>query len=798
MISYDGNKKTNTPNQSYLRSSSMLALKVSLLILSLFTAVIGNAQPLGSWSDHLPWHKTIAVGRTSEAVYCATPFALFSYYPSDGSMERLTRINALSDIGVSTLTADYVSNTVVVGYENGNLDLLTSTGVVNIPFIKTTTSVAGSKRINRVHLVGNTAWLACGFGIVAVDLSRMEIKETYMIGAGSTSVDVSDVLTANDTIWAATGSGVYMARLSDPFITDPSAWSKMTSLPDSIENGAYNNLLWANGMLHLNHDHSGYNRDVFLQRTATGWQQLPDQIGRDVRFAHATGSTLLLTHNGFMASYNPTGNQINNFYAYLTGSPEPNAAIFDPYDPLIKWIADDRQGLVRLQESFYTEVFYPTGPVSSGGFCLDAADGMVASVPGSGWLPTFVQPSTSWYDGTEWRSLNADNNNVLDTAGYFDLVSVAINPADATEMYVGSLSPEGMFRVKDGVITNRYSMNNSTLQERVDLPGAVYVSSMAFDDDGNLWIVNPFTQNPLHVLTPEGDWHSYYLGSAVAGKLVTDVVIDENGYKWVLIPSAGVVVFSENGTLANTADDAYRLLTTQNGNGGLPDATTESIAVDKDGEIWVGTHAGVGVFFSSSSLFDGASVDAQEILLEQDGNLQVLLETETVTAIAIDDGNRKWLGTANGGVFLMSADGTEQMQTFNAQNSPLFSDVITDIVWEGKTGNVFIATENGVISYKSDATKADAFFNNVYVYPNPVKPEYAGNVAIKGLAANSSVKITDVAGNAVYATQSNGGLAVWDLSRFGQERVTSGVYLVFATDENGKEGEVSKIVVISP
>jgi len=186
-------------------------------------------------------------------------------------------------------------------------------------------------------------------------------------------------------------------------------------------------------------------------------------------------------------------------------------------------------------------------------------------------------------------------------------------------------------------------------------------------------------------------------------------------------------------------------------------------------------------------------------LVEQDGHFQYLLETEVVTAIAVDGANRKWIGTQKAGVFLMSEDGTEQILHFDENSSPLLSNNITSIAINHETGEVFFGTDKGIISYKSTATKGSDKFKkeDVYAYPNPVREDYEGIIAIKGLVTNAVVKITDISGTLIYETIAEGGQAIWNGKNFNGEKAHTGVYLVFASNEDGSETIVTKILVIN-
>ena len=256
----------------------------------------------------------------------------------------------------------------------------------------------------------------------------------------------------------------------------------------------------------------------------------------------------------------------------------------------------------------------------------------------------------------------------------------------------------------------------------------------------------------------------------------------------------GLLVYKGAGTPSVSNS---KKLTTSSGNGGLPSNAVFCLSKDLDGEIWVGTDKGIAVFYSPENVFTGSNFDAQQILIEQDGNVQILLETESVLAIAIDDANRKWIATAQSGVFLMSADGTTQLEHFDESNSPLFSNNVKSIAINHKTGEVYFGTSKGIISYRGTSTESFEDFTDVYAFPNPVKPDYEGPIAIKGLMNNTTLKITDISGTLVYETKSEGGQALWYGKNFKDERVSSGVYMVFCTSEDGAKKMVTKILLIN-
>ena len=256
------------------------------------------------------------------------------------------------------------------------------------------------------------------------------------------------------------------------------------------------------------------------------------------------------------------------------------------------------------------------------------------------------------------------------------------------------------------------------------------------------------------------------------------------------------MVLDPGESLSSANDDNYRLLSQEEGDGALPSNEVLCVEEDLDGEIWIGTERGIGVFYVPQSIFESDNFDAQEILITQDGNVQILLETEVVTCIDIDGANRKWVGTRSSGAYLFSEDGLQQLAHFTEENSPLLSNNVQDIALNQRNGEVFFATQNGISSFLGSATNFDQDINQVKVYPNPVEPGYEGLITIDGLAFETDVRITDAAGNAVYSGTSFGGRAVWDGNNFNGEKVATGVYFVFCSTADGSARNMGKVAIV--
>jgi hypothetical protein len=376
-----------------------------------------------------------------------------------------------------------------------------------------------------------------------------------------------------------------------------------------------------------------------------------------------------------------------------------------------------------------------------------------------------------------------------------DLLCIAVDPNDPTRYFAGSWGA-GLVEMQDGIVTGTYNDQNSSLEYSVYNPSWMGVGGVAFDEQGNLWVTNSSAANLLSVKKTDGTWRSFSLSPVASAIDLGGITIDKSGQKWMLVRDHGLIVFSDMGTIDNTADDKVRRLSGATGNGSLPGATIMSLAVDQNGELWIGTNEGVAVIRNPENVFTGGNFDAYRPIIDQDGYGAYLLDSEAVTAIAVDGANRKWFGTDRAGVFLMSPDGLEKIYHFTEDNSPLLSNSITSITIDGN-GEVFFGTSRGIIGYRAEATPPPPVFTDVVVFPNPVRPEYDGTIAVRGLVKDADIKITDIAGNLIFKTRAFGGQAIWNGRSFDGRKAQSGVYLVFISNNDGSETLATKILFMN-
>ena len=759
-----------------------------------FSAFSQNGE-VGDWVDYSPYHSVFAVAEGNGYAYGATNYGLIEYNTTDNSFLRFSKVEGLSDVAVSCLGYNEITKTFVIGYRNGKIDLITSSEIITITdlFRKT---ISGSKSLNKIHMDGKFAYFAAGFGVIKFDVERMEFADTYIVDDNGDNLFVNDITIADDTIYAATVNGVRKAYLFDPQITFYESWEKDISL--SFPDEEYSIIESYNDKIYLNlPGSSDYPDTLYYKDHLDDWTMISEVSTYQNASISAYDNYVLISHKGQVSSYNDNWEEINRIFNYGEGY------FVSAHDAILTtdstiWVGDNSFGLIKNPRPFWYEIINPPSPNSAGVDGIDIRNNNIWVAAGgreNNWNNIYNNDGVFWRKpDLEWGAINKFNDTILKDV--YDFIDIKNNPFNEKLTYGASLGG-GLIEFTEYQTSNIFNNENSPLKPAVDDTNWVGITGLDFDQQGNLWMANSRNSTPIAVYSFDKKWKSYDISNLVTQSITGDLIVANNGYKWVVLPSGGkgILVFDDGGTIDDLTDDQSRLLNSGPGSGGLPTNSIFSIAEDLDGEIWVGTSEGVAVFYSPSSVFSsGVNFDAQQIIVEVNGYFQYLLGTETVTAIAIDGANRKWFGTQGSGVFLMSADGTQQLHHFTTDNSPLVSNFIRTIEVNNSTGEVLFGTNEGIIAYKGTATGNEITTNQTYAYPNPVPENYYGLIAIKGLAANSDVRITDIAGNLVFSTIAEGTQAVWDGNDMNGNRVGTGVYLVFGIDTEGQDSQVAKIL----
>jgi hypothetical protein len=445
---------------------------------------------------------------------------------------------------------------------------------------------------------------------------------------------------------------------------------------------------------------------------------------------------------------------------------------------------------MRNNTSGFTSLKLP-GPVSANAVSLTSLNGKTIVCGGS--------VDISW--NNIWRPLQVsvnENNSwtTITSSSISDPLRALIDPSDNNHFYVSTWGG-GLLEYENNVLKNQFTEANSPLQTIIPGHPFVRICGLAMDRSGSLWMTQTEVPGTVKVLKADGSWIVNPV--TVDANAVGDIIITRSGKKWVVLPRGqGLFILDDNGTPDYFGDDeSKKMLITDSENRVI--SRTYCMAEDLEGNIWIGTDQGPVIYYNPDRVMED-DLKAYRIKIPRNdgtGLADYMLGTESITSIAVDGANRKWLGTASSGAYLLSPDGTRQITNHNESNSPLFSNTINSIAVDNKSGNVWFATAKGVLSVRGDAISGNSSFSGVYSFPNPVREDFTGKVTITGLMRDTRIRVTDVSGNLVFRTVSNGGEASWDLTTSNGKRVATGVYMVFCASPDGLQSCVTKILVIN-
>lgn len=765
---------------------------LSIVFISLIENTFSQAE-MNQWRIHYSLLNSVGITKTKSKIFMGGINGIVVYDTEDNSIDEITLVNGLSDINISAIGSN--EEVLIVGYSNGNIDVITDNEYYNVPWLKKA-QLSGGKTINNFYFYSDYVYISTDMGILVFDLKKEEIKDTYY--PVSNSETIKDLCVFNDSLYVATSDGIYIAGVNQNYLNDFNNWYKKTNLPPSVVNSSIKCIEPFSSNLFFVKDELFFGADSIFQMNNSN-QTSYFQGPLDVENIAVSDNELVVVSAYSVKSYNQSLTETRLVYQYnFSNRLRTLDAIKFNGD---FWIADKFNGLVKAYDSYNNSQIFNNTPFDDKCYRVDIQYGKTVVTGGAvtqSLFNNYFRSGIYIFENEKWSAINY----LTDTTGMsynttWDVISVSINPNNTSQVAIGTYSKGGLKIIENGKVTQVYTASNSLLDEQVGNNGAIIISDVKYDNDGNLWIVNP-GPNPLKMLSKDGFWYAFNLG--VSGGLYPyRLMIDSKGNKWVGFIGGGISVFNENKTFNDLSDDQKVNISTTEGYGNLPSSSVKAIAEDIDGEIWIGTEEGLTVLYSTDKLYNGeyGDVDANQIKLQYGENVEHLLGSSSISAIAVDGGNRKWVGTTSSGVFCFSPNGLEEIYRFTAENSPLLSNTILDIKINHLTGEVFITTENGLVSFRADATIGDEEFSNVTVFPNPVRPEFRGNITIQGLAYNSDVKITDVSGNLIYQTKSNGGTVLWDGNRLSGDRVQSGVYLIWTASSSGKGKNVAKVVVIN-
>ena len=760
---------------------------IIFLLITINAPAQDGIPPVGLWREHLPYNSAIDVTAGNGKIFCATPYSLFSVSLADNLTERYSRVTGLNETGVSAIQFDEAGEKLFIAYSNSNIDIIFRNDIYNIPDIKRD-NIIGDKTVYNIYPFSDNFYLSTGLGIIVIDGNRYEVKDSWFIGAGGNQVKVNGFTSDAAYYYAATEEGLKRIALNSPNPANHSNW-QLLSGSNGLLPGACKNVFTVQGKVVVQKDDSLFvqNGNNWSLLYADGWPWVSSSTKENKlllcqRQMNGTSRVVILNADG----------TVNRLLANTGAVSFPRKAILVNNQP---WVADQFACLSRFEVSSSAYEQYllnsPQGVASGEMLVYDNVFYATAGSVNDAWNYLYNGDGVfSFKEGT-WTNTNRYKFPSLDSM--LDFITIAVDKRDET-VWAGSYGG-GLLHIKPGPSFEIFKQNN--LGAAVGDPFSYRVSGLAFDGENNLWISNFGAAQPWRVKKADGTWKIFSLPFTLFENAVSQIIIDDNNFKWIVAPKGnGLLCYDHGSSIDNTGDDKWRRYGTGTGNGNLPSNDVLCVAKDKNGYIWVGTNDGVGVIQCPELAFDSPTCDAVWPIVPNGNFAGYLFKGQEARSIAVDGADRKWLATRNG-VFLVSATGEKVIYQFTETNSPLLSNDVKKITIEGKTGEVYFATSKGICSFRSTATEGSETNENVLVFPNPVPPGFSGTIAIRGLVNNAIVKITELDGRLVYQTRALGGQAIWDGRNYKGQTISSGAYLVLVSDDGRKERTATKIFFIS-
>lgn len=756
---------------------------VHIILFVLFGCSSSVFAQFDKWEIYQAYQNTELVEETNNHVFAVADSSLYAYSKEDNSVTAYSRKNGLSDNKIKALRYHASSHTLVIAYRNGNIDLFSNEGIYNLPYLKNNSSVQ-NKTINDIYFYQDYAYLSAEVGILVVNLNKKEIADTYRIGS------VRSACILNGHLYALTSEGIRQGNLTDNLL-DQSNWSNLSLQTTDFEISQICRI-------------ADFNNRLCLAVSNLGVYYLADNTL--TRFLHNTSLSNMKVENSKLLSFSAStlyvADNLNGFQTIAGLSNLRDASYLQTADNY--WLACGEDGLKGIKKNtgssyeIITDQLTINSPKNNYAWDLQFKGGKLWVTGGGRNTDRYWRQNTIMtYDESDlWTNYNYRIAETQ-TGRYFqDAMTLDVDPDDPAHSFVGYYG-DGILELHNDTVLNWYHSTNSPLEAALSGNDRyVRIGGVTLDKDKNLWITNCVSSAPIKVLTAEGKWYSYTNTAIDNAEIIDKILITQNGSKFINLlhsSQAGFYAFNDNGTITDQSDDvsAYYASVMDSQGNTLNASMFYSITEDKDGNIWAGTNIGPLVCYNPDNI---ESLRFNRIVLADESDY--LLNGVRVNAIAVDGSNQKWIATEGSGVFLVNAEGTEVLENFTTDNSPLPTNTVNSIAINPENGKVFFAVDGyGTLSYQGDATEGKADYSDIHAYPNPVRPEHDDKVIITGLMSNSNVKITDIAGNIVYQTKSIGGQVTWNCRNAKGSRVATGIYLVLAATQEG-ESVVTKIMVI--
>lgn len=782
-------------------------LKKILFTLIYLIPLINFSQDYSQlWEGHFSYLNIKDISQGNDKIYAAAENAIFVYDINTNETEKISTINGLFGETISTIHYSEAFGLLIVGYETGLIEIVSDTNddvLTVIDILEKPTIPATDKKINHFNEYNDVVYIATDYGISVYDLNNLEFGDTYFIGNGGGQIKVEQTTIYGDYVYAAcqNNNGLKKAIYSNNNLIDFQQWQ-------TISGGNILKVKTVDEKLYV------------IANSRKIYEVIDDSLIELFTYADtpldvkSINNYLLVTTENNVFIYDSDFNLLTNLSIpeeYITNF---SSAIFESGDEV--YVGTKDFGILKTtldNPNEFLEI-HPEGPLLNNSFSIEASQENLWLTFGDYTSEYNPSPSRSrgisHFINEEW--INIPYDSVLSAR---NLNKISVNPLNNSQVFISSFQ-SGLLEVMDNSPIKLHDNTNSGLESLI-LPNnpnvvSIRVAGSNFDKQGVLWCVTSLVDNVLKSYNPSNNqWQSYSFSSIIEDPFSElgfgDVVIDNNGNKWISSFWNGVI-----GVKTNGGNASYVNIIGAEDQGNLPTSVISALKIDNNNQLWIGTKKGLRVLYNPESAFNEQNPRVDEIIVIDDGIPNELLYQQFVSDIEVDGSNNKWIGTISTGLYYLSENGQETIYHFTKDNSPLPSNNITDVSIDGSNGKVYIATDKGLIAFKSGSSKPKTNLDNAYAYPNPVRPTFditEERVKIKDISENVNIKITDIEGNLVAEAQSNtnlrykgynleidGGTAFWNGKNLANNIVASGVYVVLLSDLDTFETKALKLMVV--
>ena len=749
-----------------LHNINLLNFKV-LIIISIFLFTSSQLLPAEIMTSNWELYSsqidlTCATMDNNHNIWAGSIGGLFVYNLQTKDVHSFNSLNGIWDNEINEIYYDAQSNLIFAGSSAGALNIFNDKFHTSIN-LDINNSTFANKTIYSITGSNGKLFIGTGFGLVAYDISRGIFIETVLkFNDFPTNTAVNKVMIVDDIVYVATNQGIAYSSVNGQ-LANPKNWNTIKA-PSGFYNEKFKDIIIFKGSIYTISNNNIYKIEsdslVFLY-TST------DAI---LNLTKDENTVYWATSN---AVYDINFNNINLNKPY-------NLNKFEVFgNNRIALFTQNGMGIYSGNEY---ENIVPNSPISNKFIDLDI------DINNNLWVATgrFGSLGFMKFDGKKWE--NFTYNKYPKTMGTQFMYITSLKDGSV----VASGWGQGLIFVSEvdsNYVFSQRTYSNSALIGIMSNPGYVVTGNVCQDDSGIIWVVN-YGENsagPLLVAFDK-DSNSYGFENCVSplDRWYLDLAIDQNGTKWIASTlSGGLLYYNENRTLNDKTDDICGKIDKDNYPNLLSNIQT-SLAVDKQGQLWIGTPSGLASIFNPNA-----------VLFNQKPFVRAIrqLNQQTINCIYVDPVDNKWLAT-NQGLWVLNPDGSEILNVFNKKNSPLATDEIISVVGNPNTGDIYVGTQLGLYKFTTNYVRALMDYN-ITCYPQPFKIANDGNLVIDGLTQNSEIFITNITGVLVKRISTDSRKVLWDGRDEKGNLVATGIYLIYAQSTSSSQSSVQKVAIIN-